>query len=73
MAVRLPTNTRMPRALLPASLSVSTSPLRTVTEKSVPSPISDVGGVGPRGPDLLEQVGGQVAVVHPPILLHNRG
>ena len=37
--MRRPTKTRMPRALLPASVSFSTSPLRTVTEKSVPSAI----------------------------------
>src|SRR5262249_3994912 len=36
LAVRRPTKTRMPSALLPEFLSVSTSPLRTVTEKSVP-------------------------------------
>ena len=35
--MRLPTKTRSPSALLPASVSVSTSPLRTVTENSVPS------------------------------------
>ena len=37
VAVRRPTKTRTPSALLPASVSVSTSPLRTVTENSVPS------------------------------------
>ncbi len=35
--MRFPTNTRRPSALLPASVSVSTSPFRTVTENSVPS------------------------------------
>ena len=35
--MRLPTKTRRPSALLPASVSVSTSPFLTVTENSVPS------------------------------------
>ena len=41
----------------PASFSVSTSPLRTVTEKSVPSSDEHVGGVGSRARALLSTSG----------------
>ena len=54
--------------MLPASLSVSTSPLRTVTEKSVPSGHEHVGGVGAEGAGAAQEVLGEVAVVHGPIL-----
>ena len=47
VAVRWPTKTRTPRALLPASVSVSTSPLRTVTENSVPSATSTSAASAP--------------------------
>ena len=47
VAVRRPTKTRTPSALLPASVSVSTSPLRTVTENSVPSATSTSAASAP--------------------------
>ena len=63
--MRRPTNTRMPSALLPASVSFSTSPLRTVTEKSVPSATTSTSAASRRrAPSPWPEVRGEIAVVH---------